>query len=48
MITFRPKNDPIDDEHPEFDLTLSKKMNYDAVSRAMLSCRNSYRSLDVG
>jgi len=32
LITFRPKFDPVDPEHPEFDLTLSKKMNYDVMS----------------
>jgi hypothetical protein len=31
MIIFRPKNEEIDAEHPEFSLTLSKKQNYDAV-----------------
>jgi len=32
LITFRPKNEVVDERHPEFDLTLSKKMNYDAMS----------------
>ncbi len=31
LISFRPKVDAVDAEHPEFDLTLSKKMNYDVV-----------------
>jgi ICP0-binding domain of Ubiquitin-specific protease 7 len=31
MIIFRPKNEEIDVDHPEFSLTLSKKQNYDAV-----------------
>jgi ubiquitin carboxyl-terminal hydrolase 7 len=32
LITFRPKFDAVDDAHPEFDLTLSKKMHYETVS----------------
>jgi len=32
MIIFRPKNEEIDADHPEFSLTLSKKQNYDIVS----------------
>lgn len=31
MILFRPKNEDISDHNPEFDLVLSKKMNYDHV-----------------
>ena len=32
MILFRPKNDEPDENlYPEFDLVLSKKMNYDHV-----------------
>lgn len=31
MIIFRPKYDEPDDRNPEFDLVLSKKMNYDHV-----------------
>ena len=32
MILFRPKHEEVDDTlYPEFDLTLSKKMNYDHV-----------------
>ncbi|KZS99041.1 cysteine proteinase [Sistotremastrum niveocremeum HHB9708] len=33
LITFRPKHEEISPEHPEFELTLSKKMNYDVMSQ---------------
>lgn len=33
MIIFRPKNEEISAEFPEFSLTLSKKQNYDAMSQ---------------
>ena len=42
LITFRPKFDPVDPEHPEFDLTLSKKMNYDVVSFAFGQFRHPF------
>ncbi|KAK1232951.1 ubiquitin-specific protease ubp15 [Marasmius sp. AFHP31] len=32
MIIFRPKSDDVDEEHPEFNLILSKKQNYDTMS----------------
>jgi ubiquitin carboxyl-terminal hydrolase 7 len=31
MIVFRPKFEEIDHDHPEFNLVLSKKQNYDTV-----------------
>ena len=31
LITFRPKYEEIDHDHPEFNLILSKKQNYDIV-----------------
>lgn len=31
MIDFRPKFDEIDDHNPEFEIIISKKMNYDHV-----------------
>lgn len=31
MIMFRPKVEDLDHDHPEFNLTLSKKQNYDTV-----------------
>ncbi|KAJ7046714.1 hypothetical protein C8F04DRAFT_1307881 [Mycena alexandri] len=33
LIVFRPKLVEIDADHPEFDLTLSKKQNYDIMSQ---------------
>jgi len=32
LILFKPKFDEIDTEHPDFELMLSKKMNYDIMS----------------
>jgi ubiquitin carboxyl-terminal hydrolase 7 len=32
MIIFKPKFEEPDDNHPEFNLVLSKKHNYDTVS----------------
>jgi ubiquitin carboxyl-terminal hydrolase 7 len=32
MIIFRPKYEEPDHDHPEFNLVLSKKQNYDTVS----------------
>ncbi|KAG6911473.1 hypothetical protein DXG01_014547 [Tephrocybe rancida] len=32
MIIFRPKFEELDHDHPEFNLTLSKKQNYDTMS----------------
>ncbi|KAJ8078640.1 ubiquitin-specific protease ubp15 [Marasmius tenuissimus] len=32
MIIFRPKSDDVDEEHPDFNLILSKKQNYDTMS----------------
>ena len=41
MIIFRPKNEEITAEHPEFNLTLSKKQNYDVVCEPQLSLSTS-------
>lgn len=46
MIIFRPKFEDLDDMNPEFDLVLSKKMNYDHVS-SVLSPFRMYTYLDV-
>ena len=43
MIVFRPKNEEISDHNPEFDLVLSKKMNYDHVCTA----QNKFVSLTL-
>jgi ubiquitin carboxyl-terminal hydrolase 7 len=37
MVLFRPKFDEPDTDQPEFSLVLSKKQNYDAVSRTSSS-----------
>lgn len=31
LVYFKPKNEEVSDENPEFELILSKKMNYDIV-----------------
>ena len=52
LIVFRPKfEEPNDDMYPEFELVLSKKMNYDIVSWLSVSCYFLYllgcmRSID--
>ena len=38
MITFRPKYDEVDQDHPEFNQVLSKKQNYDVVRTSRFSC----------
>jgi len=42
MIILRPKFEEPDHDHPEFNLVLSKKQNYDTVSSSV-----SYRGADL-
>lgn len=37
MIIFRPKFEDPDHDHPEFNLVLSKKQNYDTVRSSVYS-----------